>query len=86
MLHHLFTQAEQKQLKHVRRKIKNKIYAQESRKRKKDYVEGLEEQNRELKGEVDCLKFKNQSLHAQVESLHAQLESLTSSRLGNSTG
>lgn len=69
-------QAEQKQLKRVQRKIKNKISAQESRKRKKDYVEGLEERvkicterNQELKREVDCLKSENQSLLAQLKKL-----------------
>lgn len=71
-------QAEQKQLKRVQRKIKNKISAQESRKRKKDYVEGLEdrvkictERNQELKREVDCLKSENQSLLAQLKKLQA---------------
>ena len=72
------TQAEQKQLKRVQRKIKNKISAQESRKKKKDYVEGLEERvkictdrNHELKKEVDCLKSENQSLLAQLKKLQA---------------
>ena len=74
----VFAQAEQKQLKRVQRKIKNKISAQESRKRKKDYVEGLEERvkicterNQELKKEVDCLKSENQSLLAQLKKLQA---------------
>ena len=74
------TQAEQKQLKRVQRKIKNKISAQESRKRKKDYVEGLEERvkicterNQELKREVDCLKSENQSLLAQLKKLQAMV-------------
>ena len=75
-----FPQAEQKQLKRVQRKIKNKISAQESRKRKKDYVEGLEERvkicterNQELKREVDCLKSENQSLLAQLKKLQAMV-------------
>ena len=69
-------QTEQKQLKRVQRKIKNKISAQESRKRKKNYVDGLEERvkictdrNQELKREVDCLRSENQSLLAQLKKL-----------------
>ncbi len=74
----IFLQAEQKHLKRVRRKIKNKISAQESRKRKKEYVDGLEDRvkictgrNRELKREVDCLKQKNVSLMAQLRKFQA---------------
>ena len=83
----LFPQAEQKQLKRVQRKIKNKISAQESRKRKKDYVGGLEERvkicterNQELKREVDCLKSENQSLLAQLKKLQTMVLQYNPSR------
>lgn len=69
-------QAEQRNLKRIRRKIKNKISAQESRKRKKDYVEGLEdrvklstERNQQLADEVDKLKSHNQFLTKQLKQL-----------------
>ncbi len=74
----IFIQAELKDLKKVRRKIKNKISAQESRKRKKEYIDGLEDRvkictnrNKELKREVDCLKQQNTSLMSQLKKLQA---------------
>ena len=80
-------QAEQKHLKRVRRKISNKISAQESRKRKKEYVDGLENRvkictgrNRELKREVDCLKQKNVSLMSQLRKFQALVAQYNPSR------
>ena len=70
------TKAEQKHLKRVQRKIKNKVSAQESRKRKKEYVEGLEDRvklstqrNQELTKEVDNLRTENRSLAKQLREL-----------------
>ena len=74
-------------MKRVQRKIKNKISAQESRKRKKDYVGGLEERvkictdrNHELTREVDCLKSENRSLLAQLKKLQAIVQQYNPSR------
>lgn len=70
------TKAEEKSLKKVRRKIKNKISAQESRRKKKEYVEALERkmdsythENGELRKKVDNLEDTNQSLISQLHKL-----------------
>ena len=57
-------------MKRVRRKIKNKLSAAESRKRKKNYVEGLEERVEK------CTKM-NRSLHDKVINLEKENRSVT---------
>ncbi len=71
-------QAEQKHLKRVRRKIKNKVSAQESRKRKKEYIDGLEHRvdkctrvNQQLQNKVHVLESENKSLLSQLKKLQA---------------
>ncbi|KAK2506786.1 hypothetical protein MC885_007350 [Smutsia gigantea] len=70
------TKAEEKALKRVRRKIKNKISAQESRRKKKEYVECLEKkvetftsENNELWKKVESLENANRTLLQQLQKL-----------------
>ncbi|XP_075580653.1 cyclic AMP-responsive element-binding protein 3-like protein 4 [Pelecanus crispus] len=70
------TQAEERILKKVRRKIRNKQSAQDSRRRKKEYLDGLESraaacsaQNQELRKKVQELEKLNGSLLRQLQAL-----------------
>ncbi|KAM4576727.1 cAMP responsive element binding protein 3-like 3 like [Odontesthes bonariensis] len=72
------TKAEERTLKRVRRKIRNKQSAQESRKKKKVYVDGLENRvaictahNLELQKKVQMLQKQNISLIEQLRKLQA---------------
>ncbi|XP_068844513.1 cyclic AMP-responsive element-binding protein 3-like protein 1 isoform X3 [Capricornis sumatraensis] len=76
------TKAEEKALKRVRRKIKNKISAQESRRKKKEYVECLEKkvetftsENNELWKKVETLENANRTLLQQLQKLQALVTS-----------
>ncbi|XP_009469684.1 PREDICTED: cyclic AMP-responsive element-binding protein 3-like protein 4 [Nipponia nippon] len=70
------TQAEERILKKVRRKIRNKQSAQDSRRRKKEYLDGLESraaacsaQNQELRKKVQELEKRNGLLLQQLQAL-----------------
>uniref|UniRef100_A0A8D1PZB1 Cyclic AMP-responsive element-binding protein 3-like protein 4 n=1 Tax=Sus scrofa TaxID=9823 RepID=A0A8D1PZB1_PIG len=70
------TKAEERVLKKVRRKIRNKQSAQDSRRRKKEYIDGLESrvaacsaQNQELQKKVQELERHNLSLVTQLHQL-----------------
>ncbi|XP_077109608.1 cyclic AMP-responsive element-binding protein 3-like protein 3 [Ranitomeya variabilis] len=72
------TKYEERVLKKIRRKIRNKQSAQESRKKKKEYMEGLETrmsactaQNQELHRKVLILEKHNLSLLEQLRKLQA---------------
>ncbi|XP_058245833.1 cAMP responsive element binding protein 3-like 3 like [Hemibagrus wyckioides] len=76
--HMPLTKAEERSLKRVRRKIRNKQSAQESRKKKKVYVDGLENRvavctahNQELQKKVELLQKQNMSLMEQLRKLQA---------------
>lgn len=72
------TKAEEKALKKIRRKIKNKISAQESRRKKKEYMDTLEKkvencsnENTDLRRKVETLECTNKSLLQQLQALQA---------------
>ncbi|XP_034728283.1 cAMP responsive element binding protein 3-like 3 like [Etheostoma cragini] len=79
--HMPLTKAEERTLKRVRRKIRNKQSAQESRKKKKVYVDGLENRvaictahNLELQKKVQMLQKQNISLIEQLRKLQAMVK------------
>jgi len=70
----ILTKNEERALKKVRRKIKNKISAAESRKRRKEYIGGLERRveehtvvNVKLQKTIDELQKRNRSLMEQLK-------------------
>lgn len=82
--HMPLTKAEERTLKRVRRKIRNKQSAQESRKKKKVYVDGLENRvaictahNLELQKKVQLLQKQNISLIEQLKKLQSMVKMST---------
>ncbi|KAG8550736.1 hypothetical protein GDO81_021937 [Engystomops pustulosus] len=74
------TKAEEKALKKIRRKIKNKISAQESRRKKKEYMDSLEKrvencssENGDLRKKVEVLENTNRTLLQQLQRLQAMV-------------
>ncbi|NXX28220.1 CR3L3 protein, partial [Nicator chloris] len=78
------TKAEERVLRRVRRKIRNKQAAQDSRRRRKIYVDGLENrvaactaENHELEKKVQQLQKQNMSLLRQLQKLQALVRQST---------
>ncbi|KAM6965737.1 cAMP responsive element binding protein 3-like 3 like [Aplochiton taeniatus] len=90
--HMPLTKAEERTLKRVRRKIRNKQSAQESRKKKKVYVDGLESRvavctahNQELQKKVQLLQKQNMSLIEQLRKLQSMMKLSTMKNTTTST-
>uniref|UniRef100_A0A8C3IKH6 Cyclic AMP-responsive element-binding protein 3-like protein 4 n=1 Tax=Chrysemys picta bellii TaxID=8478 RepID=A0A8C3IKH6_CHRPI len=86
------TKAEERLLKKVRRKIRNKQSAQDSRRRKKEYIDGLENrvaacsaQNQQLQKKVQELEKHNLSLLGQLRKLQALIKPTSSKAAQTST-
>jgi len=70
------TKSEEKSLKKIRRKIKNKISAQESRRKKKEYMDCLERRMQSLIEELEAYKHRFTNLEGQNISLRSQVQQL----------
>uniref|UniRef100_A0A8C6TA46 Cyclic AMP-responsive element-binding protein 3-like protein 4 n=1 Tax=Neogobius melanostomus TaxID=47308 RepID=A0A8C6TA46_9GOBI len=86
------TKAEERILKRVRRKIRNKQSAQDSRRRRKEYIDTLENraaacsaQNKELQRTVEQLEKNNMSLLAQLRQLQTLIKRTVSKGAQTST-
>lgn len=78
------TKHEERELKRIRRKIRNKISAQDSRKRKKEYIDGLEErvkqcseENQHLIKRIKVLQTQNHDLMSKMKKLQNLLTKST---------
>lgn len=72
------TKHEERELKRIRRKIRNKISAQDSRKRKKEYVDGLEERVKQCTDENQTLLKRIKILQSQNHDLMSQMKKIQS--------
>lgn len=86
------TKHEERELKRIRRKIRNKISAQDSRKRKKEYVDGLEERvkqctedNQTLLKRIKILQSQNHDLMSQMKKIQSLLTKGTGKTSSTST-
>jgi len=69
--HYPLSREEERNLKRIRRKIRNKVSAQDSRKRKKEYLDNMEDR-------VKACTDENSVLHKRIEQLETQNKTLAS--------
>jgi len=76
--HYPLTKYEERELKRIRRKIRNKISAQDSRKRKKEYLDKLQQKVTEVEEDKSSLSKRVRTLEAANAKLQAQVNKLRS--------
>lgn len=74
------SKAEERSLKKIRRKIKNKISAQESRRKKKEYMEELEKKVNLMEIKIIELENENRRLKEQISSTTSSLSAVPISK------
>jgi len=74
--HYPLTREEERNLKKIRRKIRNKLSAQDSRKRKREYMDSMEDRVKQCSDENQALQDKIKALETQNKTLAAQLRRL----------
>jgi len=67
------SKSEERSLKKIRRKIKNKISAQESRRKKKEYMDSLERKYDIIQSEANSWRAKAEALQAKNAALSKQI-------------
>merc|ERR1712150_1486 len=76
---------EEKSIKKIRRKIKNKLSAQESRRKKKEFVDTLERQVEVTANELEDYRRKCANLERENQTLLSQVKSLREFIINNSS-
>lgn len=84
--HYPLTKHEERELKRIRRKIRNKISAQDSRKRKKEYIDGLEDRVKACTEENQQLQKRIRRLEVENQSLLVQMRKFQNAVIGGSSG
>ncbi|EFO18727.1 hypothetical protein LOAG_09769 [Loa loa] len=77
------TKSEEEALKVIRRKIKNKLSAQESRRKRKEYMNALEKKIQYYRTENSALKLKVKDLEQRNRSLSNELSNFKISIASN---
>lgn len=76
------TKKEERELKRLRRQIKNKYSAKDSRRKRKEYIEQLEQANTQLHSRVNKLGAQNDVLKGQLKHFHQMFRRVPKGKAG----